>query len=109
MSKSIVAALALAALLSASEARAQLVPGTYGPSATAGVVVTAPGTTLPVRTYSYYAAYPHPARGYFGYGSQDIFPYYGRPYGHPYDPWTWPYMTGSYHGSMVRYYDPPVK
>ena len=28
------------------------------------------------------------------YGAND-FPFHGRPYGHPYDPWTWPYMSGS--------------
>ena len=66
-------------------------------------------TNPPVRPYSYYAAKPlGTARGYYGYG-EDQFPYYGRPYGHPYDPWTWPYMSSSYQNSLNRYYDPPVK
>ncbi len=44
------------------------------------------GTYFP--PYDYYAAYPMPARIYSGYGSND-FPFYGKPYGHPYTPWTW--------------------
>lgn len=45
-----------------------------------------------VPPYSYYAAvYPYPARFYVGYGSNDM-PFYGTPYGHPYDLWTWPEM-----------------
>jgi hypothetical protein len=61
--------------------------------------------------YSYYAAWPNwPARGYVGYGANDIFPYYGRPYGHAYDLWTWPYMSESYYGGVLaRYYYPPVR
>ena len=62
----------------------------------------------PIRPYSYYAAAPGQARGYYGYG-QDEFPYYGRAYGHPYDPWTWPYMTGYYQNSLYRYYEPVLK
>ena len=66
-------------------------------------------TNPPARPYSYYAAQPPgTARGYYGYG-EDQFPYYGRAYGHPYDPWTWPYMSDSYQNSLNRYYDPPVK
>lgn len=43
--------------------------------------------------YDYFAApYPLPARLYAGYGSND-FPYYGRAYGHPYEPWTWEGMS----------------
>jgi hypothetical protein len=60
-----------------------------------------------IYSYSYYAS-PQPARTYVGYGADD-FPFYGVPYGHPYDPWTWPYMTGSYNRGLARYYDPPVK
>jgi hypothetical protein len=64
------------------------------------------GTYLP--PYSYYAApYPLPARYYVGYGSND-FPFYGRPYGHPYDPWTWPYMSGGYQRALARYFYPPL-
>ena len=61
----------------------------------------------PARPYSYYVAQPGTARGYYGYG-QDGFPYYGRPYGHPYDPWTWPYMTDSFQNSLHHYYYPPI-
>ena len=74
-----------------------------------------PGSTSPVFIgpyglvpYSYYAAIPFPARGYVGYGSND-FPYYGRPYGSPSDPWTWPYMSTAYNAGLVRYYYPPVR
>ena len=61
--------------------------------------------------YSYYAAWPNwPARGYVGYGPNDIFPYYGRPYGRVYDLWTWSYMSDSYYGgALARYYYPPVR
>lgn len=66
------------------------------------------GYTVP---YSYYAAWPNwPARGYVGYGANDIFPFYGRPYGRPYDHWTWPSLSESYYGGVLaRYYDPPVR
>ena len=87
-----------------------------------GSVATIPGTTtgyssgyagvatggVEVKPYSYYAAPVGMARGYYGYG-EDYFPYNGRAYGHPYDPWTWPYMSQSYQGSLQRYYEPPVK
>ena len=65
--------------------------------ATYPVSYAAPKTTATyIPPYSYYVApYPLPARPYVGLGSNDIFPYYGRPYGHPYDAWTWSYM-GSY-------------
>jgi hypothetical protein len=65
-------------------------------------------TPTPHFPYSYYAAYPNPARAYVSYGNDD-FPFYGRSYGHPYDRWTWPYMSGSYTSGLARYYDPPVK
>jgi len=66
-------------------------------------------TTSPeIKPYSYYVVPPGTARGYYGYG-EDQFPYNGRAYGHPYDPWTWPYMSQGYQGSLFRYYDPPVK
>ena len=64
--------------------------------------------TAPLYHYSYYASPPFQARTYQGYGSDD-FPFYGVPYGHPYDPWTWPYMSGAYSRGLARYYDPPVK
>lgn len=61
--------------------------------------------------YSYYAAWPNwPARGYVGYGQADIFPFYGHPYGRPYDPWTWPSLSESYYGGVLaRYYYAPVR
>ncbi len=119
--KPIVAALALAASLTAGEARAQhLFRGkhaqaavTYGTATPAAYPTAATSATAqpvaPRYPYSYYAAFPNPARGYMGYGEQDGFPYYGRAYGHAYDRWTWPYLTDGANSALVRYYDPPVK
>jgi hypothetical protein len=42
-----------------------------------------------------------------GYGSND-FPFYGKPYGYPYDAWTWLYLSGGSYGSLARYYYPPL-
>ena len=39
---------------------------------------------------------------YAGFGSND-FPYYGRPYGSPSDPWSWPAMAGYAHGVPTRF------
>jgi hypothetical protein len=61
-----------------------------------------------VPPYSYYAAWPWPARGYVPYGPGDQFPFYGQPYGHPYDRWTWPYLGGGYNRYLARYYYPPI-
>jgi len=68
------------------------------------------GEVLPYAPpYSYYATFPWPARGYVGYGPTDMFPFHGRAYGHPYDPWTWAYMGGGgYSRYLPRYYYPPV-
>lgn len=52
--------------------------------------------------YSYYAALPFPARGYVGYGNND-FPFYGRPYGAPSDPWTWTSMSRTYYATRGVY------
>ena len=107
--KSWIAAAALAALCLA-----------VAPAAPAQVVVSRPWTPASVvggpahvssayvPPYSYYAAWPWPARGYVPYGPGDAFPFYGRPYGHPYDRWTWPYMGGGYSRYLARYYYPPV-
>jgi hypothetical protein len=57
--------------------------------------------------YSYSVTAPLPARGYVPYGANDIFPYYGRPYGHAYDKWTWESLSGG--SSLARYYYPPVR
>ena len=75
---------------------------------TLATVTYSSGYSVP---YSYYAAWPYwPARGYVGYGWNDIFPYYGRPYGHPYDLWTWPYMSETvYGGALARYFYPPLQ
>jgi len=117
MIRPIAALLTLAGIVSASEADAQYVirqPYT-SPSPMAGVtyssyyagsVATVP--TARVYSYSYYTLSPLPARTYVGYRA-DEFPFYGAPYGHPYDPWTWPMMSGSYNRGLARYYDPPVK
>lgn len=73
---------------------------------------TAPGTAgVPsyIAPYSYFAA-PEgfPARTYVGLGQSDLFPFHGRPYGYPYDRWTWSGMSGSPPQSLIRYYYPPV-
>jgi hypothetical protein len=90
------------------------------PEAPAQVVVSRGWTSAPaiggpvyqtsayVPPYSYYAAYPGPAREYVPYGPYDAFPFYGRPYGHVYDRWTWPYRGGGYNRYLARYYYPPV-
>jgi len=79
-----------------------------GEWASTPVAVRGTYPTFYVVPYSYYAAIPFAARGYVSYGA-DEFPYYGRPYGSPSDPWTWPYMSGSYYyGVLARYYYPPV-
>lgn len=100
--------LAFAAVLGLSSARAQAqsVVTTYGVPASPGIIYGR-YTLLPQYTYSYYAAYQYPAREYVGYGTND-FPYYGRPYGHPSDRWSWPYLSGEYTAALVRYYYPPV-
>ena len=61
-----------------------------------------------IPAYSYYASYPFQARGYVGYGTND-YPFYGRPYGHPYDPWTWRYMSEDPYVGLARYYYPPLQ
>lgn len=61
-----------------------------------------------VAPYSYYVAYPYPARTYSGYGSND-FVFTGKAYGRPYDPWTWPYLSAGPGGPLSRYYYAPVR
>lgn len=63
-----------------------------------------PGRVFP---YSYYAAFPGPAREYVPYGNNDTFRYTGQAYGYPYDRWSWSYMSGE--NSLARYYYPPVR
>ncbi len=84
----------------------------YGPSVyTQGGGWMASPPLLPdggvIRSYSYSISAPQPARGYVGYGDNDIFPYYGRPYGHAYDRYSWSAMSGE--NTMARYYYPPVR
>ena len=119
--KPIAAILTLAGVLAATEADAQLfhkgrarsVVTSPGPPAAAGYTYSSGYSgvsaqpTAPVYHYSYYVSPPLRARDYQGFGTND-FPFYGAPYGHPYDPWTWPYMSDAYSRGLARYYDPPV-
>jgi hypothetical protein len=58
--------------------------------------------------YSYYVVSPYIARGYVPYGVNDQFPFYGQPYGHAYDAWTWDNM-GGWMANRTRYFYPPVR
>lgn len=73
------------------------VVGVVGPTATAAATVE------PIHHYSYYIEYPAPARTYVPYGPMDVFSYRGQAYGHAYDRWTWPAMSGASAG-VGRYY-----
>jgi hypothetical protein len=82
---------------------------TYVPSVATFAVIPRPtvGTTY-IPPYSYYVvANPYAKRYYSGYGTND-FPFYGRPYGRPYDAWTWPYLSHGYYNAMAHYYYPPL-
>ncbi|WP_169972650.1 hypothetical protein [Tautonia rosea] len=70
-----------------------------------GAITFDQGFTFP---YSYYAAFPNRARQYVPYGPNDVFPFYGTPYGQPYDRWTWDAMSGP-PNALQRYYYPPVR
>jgi hypothetical protein len=113
MIRPIAALLTLAGILSATEVNAQHLfrrgnagqAVTYASPAPASAPATAPSR---VYTYSYFTRSSLPARTYVGYGTQD-FPFYGTPYGHPYDAYTWNAMAGSNASALARYYDPPVK
>lgn len=104
-----IAAVAAAALLliAAPGASAQVV---VTRSWTPATVVSGPVAYPPayVPPYSYYAAWPWAARSYVPYGPGDTFAFYGRAYGHRYDPWTWAYMGGGYNRYLAHYYYPPV-
>ena len=81
-------------------------PASGNVTITSTMIVGQGGVVVP--PYSYYAApFPFPARTYQGYG-EDQFPYYGRPYGHANDPWTWPYISGGYQRQLSNYYHPPL-
>ncbi|MFO0950049.1 MAG: hypothetical protein U0835_02645 [Isosphaeraceae bacterium] len=99
------AALVLAAvLLAASPAPKPAAAGAWGSDFT---------YTPVIRPYSYYAAIPPVSpRGYVGYvnPSDSGFAFYGRPYGHPYDRWSWDALsTAPYGGVLAKYYYPPVR
>ncbi|MFO0958837.1 MAG: hypothetical protein U0800_15635 [Isosphaeraceae bacterium] len=102
----LLAALTFAGL--ASTAQAQSMP--YPPSLTTSYSGGSPGPAF-VPQYGYYSFYvvsPLPARGYVGYGANDAFPYYGQPYGHAYDAWTWDAMGGAF-GNRQRFFYVPVR
>jgi hypothetical protein len=101
------AALAALCLVVAPAAPAQVVESRpWTPASVVGGPADVSSAYVP--PYSYYAAWPWPARGYVPYGPGDAFPFYGRPYGHPYDRWTWPYLGGGDSRYLARYYYPPV-
>ena len=76
--------------------------------ATYGVIVRPTVGTTYVPPYSYQVLpNAYPKRHYSGYGTND-FPFYGQPYGHSYDAWTWPYLSGGYNRGMARYFYPPL-
>lgn len=113
--KKLLAAAFLTAALAASSARAQEVWISSAPISSSSVVLPYSGSTVPPMIgtaysppYSYFAAYPLPPRGYYGYGANDVFPFYGQPYGKPSDRWSWDAMGGSM-ASRTRYFYPPVR
>ena len=70
-------------------------------------VATVNGTYIPPYSYTV-VGHPYYARHYEGFGTND-FPFYGRIYGRPTDPWSWTYLSGGYYNALARYYDPPVR
>ena len=103
----VAAAVAALSLITMPEASAQVVASrAWAPTPAGGAAGY--GSLSPIWPYSYYAAWPGPARGYVPYGPGDQFPFYGQPYGHPYDRWTWSYMGGGYNRSLARYFYPPI-
>jgi hypothetical protein len=100
----LLALITLSLILTASRADAQNYV-TRGSRSTPGTIPPATHTNAP--SYSYYTAayYGYPPRIYVGLGSSsNDFPYYGRPYGSPSDPWSWPAMAGYSSGVPTRYY-----
>jgi hypothetical protein len=72
-----------------------------------GLVTIPPLIYTNAPSYSYWTAayYGYPPRIYIGLGSSaNDFPYFGRPYGSPSDPWSWPAMAGYPNGVPTRYY-----
>jgi hypothetical protein len=104
------ATLSLVLVLTVSSARAQSAAGPL-PAPIVPVDRTIPGIAASTSTYwpsySYWTAayYGYPPRLYVGLGAPaNDFPYYGRPYGSPSDPWSWPAMAGYPNGIPTRYY-----
>lgn len=95
--------------LAGSSAEAQVFVGAGGPvSLTPGYGSYNSAYVPPayVAPYSYYVLPASaPSRIYVG---PDVYPFYGRPYGHPYDRWTWPYISGGPDANLARYYYPPL-
>ncbi len=82
-----------------------LTPG-YAPGVTYSSAYVTPMAYGAVKPYSYYVLPAYvPSRVYVG---PNAFPFYGQPYGHAYDRWTWQYMSEPYYGGMARYYYPPL-
>jgi hypothetical protein len=79
-------------------------PASMAVAGTGGVYALS--ETGPTPPYSYYAAFPEPARYYVGYGGND-FPFYGQAYGHAYDRFSWSTLSGA--NRLDRYYYPPVR
>lgn len=102
-------ALALAAFalvaLAAGEARSQVITLDVPPAAAWSS--PAMPDAGPIFPYSYYAAFPAPARQYVPYGPHDLFPFHGTPYGQPYDRYSWATLAGT--ASPARYFYPPVR
>ncbi len=64
-----------------------------------------PPSAVPM-PYSYYVLPSSvPSRIYVG---PSEFPFYGHPYGHVYDRWSWPAMTTGSNNILARYYYPPL-
>jgi hypothetical protein len=98
-----IAALTLAFALALNSPRAEAQVATpYGSWTYSGGASTYTPIYMP--SYSYWTAayYGYPPRVYSGYGSND-FPYYGRAYGSPSDPWSWPAMAGYSYAVPTRY------
>lgn len=100
---------AFSAPISGGAFSAPISGGALSAPISAGGIVQGPEYPAEPRfPYSYYAAYPSPAREYVPYGQNDIFPFDGRAYGHAYDRYSWVYMAG-YNDLLSRYYYPPLR
>ena len=86
-----------------------LTPGYGAPASRALYSSYSSGTVAPgavVKPYSYYVLPASvPSRVYVGPAQ---FPFYGHPYGQPYDRWTWSYMGDTTSNVLNRYYHPPL-